>query len=168
MKLFSRLVQTVAAVGIVTAGASVAVHPFGDVKQQQSLRPMFNEATIDASTQRLFERACQNCHSEQTAWPSYSYVAPASWLLERDVMRARKHMNLSRWDEYSVTQRETLLAAIGAAVRTQEMPPSRFVIVHPEAALSERERDQIYRWAHAERRRLRPPVQSSSPTGQSK
>ena len=93
---------------------------------------------------------------------------PVSWLVERDVSSARAQLNLSRWDEYSVFQRETLLAAIGAAVRNRQMPPIRFTFVHPEAALSPGDKEQIYRWAHAERRRLRPPVQRSSLIAQNK
>lgn len=75
---------------------------------------------------------------------------------------ARAHLNLSRWDRYSVSERETLLAAIGAAVRNRQMPPTRFTLLHPEAVLSPTEAEQIYHWAHAERRRLRHPVQRSS------
>ena len=162
MKTLTRIVQIVAAAAALTAAASVIVHPFGPVKTHVSIRPVFADASIDISTALLFQRACQNCHSERTVWPWYSYVAPVSWLVERDVSSARAQLNLSRWDEYSLPRRETLLATIGAAVRNRQMPPTRFTLVHPEAALSASDKEQIYRWAHAERRRLRPPVQKSS------
>jgi len=168
MKTLSCIAQTVVAAAVVTAAASVIIHPFGPVKSHGSARPVFADANIDRSTELLFERACQNCHSERTAWPWYSYVAPVSWLVERDVSSARAQLNLSRWDEYSVFQREALLAAIGAAVRNRQMPPIRFTFVHPEAALSPGDKERIYRWAHAERRRLRPPVQRSSLIAQNK
>ena len=168
MKTLTRIVQIVAAAAVVTAAASVIVHPFGPVKTHGSIRPVFADANIDISTELLFQRACQNCHSERTAWPWYSYVAPVSWLVERDVSLARAQLNLSRWDEYSLTRRETLLATIGAAVRNRQMPPTRFTLVHPEAALSASDKEQIYRWAHAERRRLRPAAQRSSVVAQNK
>ena len=103
MKTLTRIAQIVAAAAVVTAAASVIVHPFGPVKRHGSVRPVFADANIDRSTELLFQRACQNCHSERTAWPWYSYVAPVSWLLERDVSSARAQLNLSRWDEYSLT-----------------------------------------------------------------
>jgi hypothetical protein len=162
MKIISRIARTVAAAGFVIAAASLIVHPFGTVKTQDSQRPLFADANLDTSAELSFVRACQNCHSERTVWPWYSYVAPVSWLLERDVRCARAHLNVSRWGEYSVSQRETLLAAIGAAVRNRQMPPRRFTLLHPEALLSAAEAEQIYRWAHAERRRLRHPVQRSA------
>jgi len=141
--------------------ASAFVHPFGNVRRQDNMRPILSDANLDPSTKRLFERACQNCHSEKTDWPWYSYVAPVSWLIERDVSTARAQMNFSLWGEYSAMERETLLAAIGAAVRNRQMPPHRFTLLHREAVLSVGDQEQIYGWAHAERRRLRPPVQWS-------
>lgn len=65
MNTISRIIQTVAAVGLVTA-ASLIVHPCGAVKKQDSLRPIFEDANLDRSTELLFLRACQNCHSERT------------------------------------------------------------------------------------------------------
>jgi cytochrome c551/c552 len=46
-------------------------------------------------TQALARRACMDCHSNETVWPWYSYVAPASWLIYYDVERGRSQLNLS-------------------------------------------------------------------------
>jgi hypothetical protein len=155
MTLIHRMVPIFAAAAVLTAAASLFVHPFGDVRKKDNRQPVLAQANLDKPTQLLFERACQNCHSELTVWPWYSYVAPVSWFVERDVSLARAQMNLSHWDSYSAGEQEMLLAAIGAAVRNSEMPPARFVLAHPEAALSAAEREQIYRWTRAERGRLR-------------
>jgi hypothetical protein len=158
-----RTTASFTAVAVLLIAGSAFIHPFGEVRRQDASRPLLaDDANIDPVTKALLERSCQNCHSEKTAWPWYSYSPPVSWLIERDVSTARAHLNLSRWNEYSETQRETLLAAIGAAVRNHQMPPRRFTLLHPEAVLSPREEQQIYRWAHAERRRLRVPGQRTS------
>jgi hypothetical protein len=46
-------------------------------------------------TETLARRACMDCHSNETVWPWYSYVAPSSWLIYYDVQRGRSEMNLS-------------------------------------------------------------------------
>jgi hypothetical protein len=56
-------------------------------------------------TQALFERACQDCHSNETTWPWYSYVAPASWLVYYDVQRGRSELNLSTFNTNSAEPR---------------------------------------------------------------
>jgi Haem-binding domain len=44
---------------------------------------VFKEAQIDEPTLLLFQRSCQNCHSENTRWPWYSRIPPASWMIAR-------------------------------------------------------------------------------------
>ena len=47
------------------------------------------------TTEALARRACMDCHSNETVWPWYSYVAPASWLVYFDVQEARSRLNFS-------------------------------------------------------------------------
>lgn len=53
----------------------------------------------------VLRRACYDCHSNETRWPWYSRVAPASWLTARDVREGRAELNFSAWNEYSTQQR---------------------------------------------------------------
>ena len=117
----------------VLAAASVFVHPFGV---------------------RILEKYCRNCHSEQTEWPWYSYVAPMSWLIEKDVHDARRHLNLSHWQEYDAQTQHDLPIEMAAVVRNGRMPLPRYTLLHPAAKPSPAEFDLIYQWARAQRRRL--------------
>jgi hypothetical protein len=148
--------------GGVVVLASVLIHPNGPIKTTTSRTPLFAGADIDPAVLGLFERSCQNCHSENTEWPWYSYIAPLSWLVEGDVSEARSHMNLSHWDDaYPAQKKQEILARIGAVVRSSEMPPARYTVIHTKAKLSSLEREQIYGWAHAERRRLKSTMPAS-------
>ncbi len=96
-----------------------------------------------------------DCHSNQTAWPWYSYVAPVSWLIERDVYRGRNRLNLSEWQQYTMEQQQKLLADIASAVKNREMPLKQYTLVHRDAKLSDAETDLVYGWARVERRKLK-------------
>ena len=61
-------------------------------------------------TRELAKRACFDCHSNETVWPWYSYVAPVSWLLYRDVTEGRVIEPLRR---QARQDRAGLLAADG-------------------------------------------------------
>ena len=140
-----------------TAIAAVAgslIHPFGPTGPARPGQTILRESHIDAATLTLIQRACQNCHSQQTEWPWYSHVAPMSWMLARDVQQAREHLNFSRWQEYSADDRLRLLTEIGSAVRNREMPVQRYLWLHPEARLTDSERQQIYRWTRLERTKV--------------
>ena len=68
--------------------ASSLIHPFGNVRAGQ-LSNLLAGADADPADVQLFEKSCPHCHSENTEWTLYSYVAPMSWLVERDVSDAR-------------------------------------------------------------------------------
>ena len=149
--LRTSLVAAVMVLGL----ASLLVHPFGAVRAHAPVGPLLTGAVVDAETVRILQRSCQNCHSQNTDWPWYSYIAPVSWLIEKDVHQARSHMNLSGWGLYSLEEKQDLLSVLAAAVRSRQMPPPRYTLMHRSAKLSEPERERIYQWARGERRRLK-------------
>jgi hypothetical protein len=136
------------------AFCSILVHPFGAMKAQRSDKPLLLDATFDAQVVRILERSCQNCHSERTEWPLYSYVAPMSWIIESDVQRGRSHMNLSRWNGYPPDRQQEILSEMSSLVRNRVMPLPRYLLLHPEAKLSDAEVTYLYQWARSERERL--------------
>ena len=101
--------------------------------------PVIAEPAWDSlQTRALFFRACADCHSNETKWPWYSTIAPASWLITRDVMEGRATFNVSEWgrpDNEGDDAAET--------VQNGEMPPWFYLPLHPEANLSPAERQQL-------------------------
>ena len=124
-----------------------ALHPFGSVRQPNG--PSSAEVPL------LMQKACGNCHSEQTQWPLYSYLPVVSWALEKDVAEARSHMNFSRWNQYTADEKRALLARIGVKVRNREMPLPRYLLLHPEDRLTDAQIQTIIEWTKTERRSLR-------------
>ena len=145
-------------------GFASMVHPFGRLRGVPSPAPLLTGASVESPVMGIVSRSCQNCHSEKTEWPLYSYIAPMSWMIEKDVHDARSHMNLSRWRDYSPDQRQQILAEIGSLVRNHGMPPQRYLLLHPEARLSGADVDQLYKWTRSERKRLKgePPPAASA------
>jgi hypothetical protein len=148
---------------LVWIAASLAVHPLPHRMSDRAAAPLFLGAEITPSVANIFNHACINCHSEKTRWPWYSQVAPASWFVEGDVKRARKHLNMSRWDGLDAAGQRYLLTAIATVVENREMPPNRYLLFHPEAKLSTAESIDIIEWTREERRRLRGPIARFTP-----
>lgn len=131
------------------------VHPFGNAKLAHSDDRILNTAQIDPPVLAVMQRSCQNCHSEKTEWPWYSHAAPISWLVERDVQGGRSQWNMSKWDQYSIEDREQILSKIGPMVRNRKMPLPQYLFLHPQAKLSNADVDLIYQWSRSERKRLK-------------
>ena len=90
------------------------------------------------STRTLFLRVCRDCHSNETSWPWYSFVAPTSWLVRYDVDEGRSHLNVSEWGHGKQHGDEA-----ANMVRDGEMPPWFYRPLHPSAQLSQSERERF-------------------------
>ena len=114
------------------------VHPFGNprVETARGLGTLLQGANLPPDAKALLVNKCADCHSSETRWPVYARVAPGSWLIERDIVEARKHMDLSRWELLSMERQQVLLAKISHEAKSGDMPPLQYVALHWGAKLS--------------------------------
>ena len=89
-------------------------------------------------TRALAQRACFDCHSNETVWPPYAYVAPTSLLLWRHVTEGRQHLNFSEWDKGQPGFRE-----VQEQVASGEMPPWDYLLMHGSGKLTDAEKEQL-------------------------
>src|SRR3984885_5961570 len=99
------------------------VHPFGNPRAEpaKGLGTLLQDTNIPADAKAVLVTKCADCHSSETRWPVYARVAPGSWLIERDIVEARKKMNLSRWKEMPVERQEVLMAKIVQEMKSGDM-----------------------------------------------
>ncbi len=117
------------AVVLVAAFIIMQLLPFG---KNLSNPPVISEPDWDSTaTRELARDACFDCHSNETNWPWYSQVAPASWLLEYDVTTGRSFFNFSEWQDGRIMPEE-----FAFVINNNSMPPVQYRIIHPEARLS--------------------------------
>ncbi|MCB9451028.1 MAG: heme-binding domain-containing protein [Anaerolineaceae bacterium] len=87
-----------------------------------------------AETEALMRRACYDCHSNETVWPWYSNIAPVSWLVVDDVNEGRRKLN------FSTGHGEMEARELIEQIERGSMPPSKYLITHPEANLTTEEK----------------------------
>jgi hypothetical protein len=97
----------------------------------------------------IFDRACNDCHSNQTVWPWYSSVAPVSWLVAHDVNEGRREMNFSEWSGYEAEKLGKLRKEICEEVSEGEMPGFIYTLMHAEAKLTDSDIREVCRWTQA-------------------
>lgn len=105
-------------------------------------------------TRALAQRACFDCHSNETVWPAYAHVAPISWMVSHDTVEGRDRLNFSEWGvaragggeegEGGFGGRERNPAEeVGEVIREGRMPPASYLWLHPGARLTEAEKQQL-------------------------
>ncbi|MEZ5199553.1 MAG: heme-binding domain-containing protein [Bacteroidales bacterium] len=108
---------------------------------------IFEVAQVPGDVQAILEKACFDCHSQQVTFPWYSYVAPASWLVARDVNVGRANLDFGKWGELSKRKQLQLLDEINDEVSSGTMPMVIYTFMHSEAKLTQEERESIVNWA---------------------
>jgi|KBSSwiStaDraftv2_1062776.scaffolds.fasta_scaffold2015676_1 Haem-binding domain len=139
----------------------------------QTNPPVVAEPAWDSpQTRALAQRACFDCHSNETQWPLYSRIAPVSWLITSDVIRGRR-LNFSTWGvansgdpegrqpradgqgngEQGRFAEQNVCANVPGSTRAGNqaarevqrgsMPPGYYLPLHPTAKLSDAEQQQL-------------------------
>jgi cytochrome c len=148
-------VKTVAISGAIAFVASLAmarIHPFGDaglyaVKGDET--PIMEHSAVMPQMRAILAVRCADCHSMQTRAPFYGHFAPVSWLMERDIVAARKAMNLSQWDAYTPDQQQTLVAKMAQETKSHLMPPEQYRLIHWNTRITDDEISALANWARA-------------------
>jgi hypothetical protein len=131
----------------------------------QFVRPDKNESDPSYSSVELFlsetkpvpevaavlKETCFDCHSDQTRYPWYAEVAPISYWLADHIKNGQKHLNFSKWSEYSVKRKDHKLEEVIEMVEEREMPLDSYTWTHDEANLTDAQVEALITWAKAAR-----------------
>lgn len=131
MKRITRL-----GVAAVILFALIQLVPYG--RDHENPAVIAEPAWDSPQTRELFFRACKDCHSYETHWPWYASIAPISWMMQYDIEEGRSHFNVSRWGQGKQDADEA-----AGMLRKGEMPPWFYLPAHPEAQLTDAEKQAL-------------------------
>ena len=94
----------------------------------------------------VLDRACRDCHSNETTWPWYSQVAPVSWFVIDHVDHGRSHFNYSDWAKYEPREAANLLKDSCEMARKGAMPLPSYLWMHADARLAPADVETICAW----------------------
>lgn len=89
-------------------------------------------------TRALAQRACFDCHSNETTWPWYSYMAPVSFVVANHVREGRDQLNFSDWTKPNADIRE-----VERNITRGSMPSWDYLLMHANAKLTAAEQQQL-------------------------
>ncbi len=106
--------------------------------------------TISNELNQLLKVSCYDCHSNNTNYPWYSKIQPVAWWIDHHVQDGKKHLNFSEFTKNRVAIQNHKFEEIIEMVEDKEMPlPSyTFLGLHPEANLTNKQRELVINWAN--------------------
>lgn len=111
--------------------------------------PVTEEIIAPEKVSIILETSCYDCHSNETNWPWYAYVAPVSFFVAGDVNTARKHLNFSEWDKYDEKRRSKKLDGVMELVEKGVMPLSSYTFLHSDAKMNPEKVKVIKDWVNS-------------------
>ena len=135
---------------------TVALATFGALLLSQAVTIRHDNppttAPVDAppAVLSILKRSCYDCHSHETTWPWYAYVAPFSWLAGYDVHDGRRSLNFSAWSSDPPNVRQKQMRELVDEVQSGEMPPWYYTPMHSAARLSPEDVTMLVEWAKAQ------------------
>ncbi|PZU86693.1 MAG: cytochrome C [Chryseobacterium sp.] len=96
-----------------------------------------------ANIQSILKNSCYDCHSNETLYPQYSYVAPISWAVKDHINEGRKYLNFSEWGKYNEDLKQNAIEKSISTVRDFQMPLPSYISYHPKANLTQKQRKDL-------------------------
>ena len=146
MAIFSR--TKLRALGLIVAVLFVGFLAIQFIRPRLANPPVLADLQAPEPVKQIFATSCYDCHSNQTKIPWFDEVAPAYWLVVRDVKRGRVHLNFSNFGKLSPASQKGVLYESINMIRLGAMPPRRYTIIHPNAVVTAAQIAAVQNYLH--------------------
>lgn len=106
---------------------------------------------VSADVKTILEKACNDCHSNNTRYPWYNKIQPVAWWLALHVKKGKKEINFDEFASYSLRRQYHKLEEIEEQVKEGKMPLPSYTITHKDAVLTNEEKDALLAWVASSR-----------------
>lgn len=109
-------------------------------------QPARAEIQAPAHIHQFLETSCYSCHSDQRRLAWFDEIQPGYWLVRKDILTAREHLDFSTLgSKPPAAQKATLYEAVNM-IQLGAMPLPRFTALHPQARVSSAELADLKAW----------------------
>ena len=107
------------------------------VKKSENFVDVFH---TPQKVRELLKNACYDCHSNETIYPYYAFIAPFSWSVKHHINEGRKHLNFSEWTTFNLDLKKGMLVNSVNEIQQKSMPMTAYIPYHPKANLTDAQR----------------------------
>jgi len=118
-----------------------------------SVEAFYADTNPSNEVKMILKNACLDCHSSSTRYPWYNNITPVNYWLDEHITDGKKHLNLSKWDDYSDKKKDHKLDELAEEVEEKEMPLPSYTWTHGDADLSQEQIDAVVNWIKSARQK---------------
>jgi hypothetical protein len=123
------------------------IRPARNISEGRSSNHISNKYAVPANVGTVLEKACYDCHSNNTVYPWYANIQPVGLWLDDHVKEGKGELNLDEFLTYSPKKAHHKLEEVIEMVKEGEMPLNSYTWIHKNAILSQDEKTALTDWA---------------------
>ena len=124
------------------------IHPEKNISNTVSADDFNNIYPIPDSVQKILQKACYDCHSNNTRYPWYNNIQPVAWWLDHHINEGKKELNFSEFGKRPLAKRAKKMQKLAKEVKNGGMPLDSYTWIHKDAVLTEAEKNILINWAN--------------------
>ena len=97
----------------------------------------------------ILDKACNDCHSNNTKYPWYANFQPVAWWLDHHVDEGKGEINFDEFLTYPAKKARHKMEEVNEMVKEGEMPLNSYTWIHKDAVLTQAEKLVLAEWAVA-------------------
>ncbi|MBL7763755.1 MAG: heme-binding domain-containing protein [Chitinophagaceae bacterium] len=123
------------------------IHPSRNKSQGEQANNISKIYSVPPGIKTIMDKACADCHSNNTIYPWYSKIQPIDWWMTNHVNEGKRELNFDEFTTYNLRRQYHKLEEVIEQVKEGEMPLNSYTWVHKNAILTSAEKDSIISWA---------------------
>lgn len=125
------------------------IRPAKNQSTEVTTNHIYNVYATNENVKTILDKACNDCHSNNTKYPWYANIQPVAWWLNDHIEDGKKHLNFSEYGAYNLRRQYHKMEEVIDEVKEGEMPLSSYTIVHTNAKLTAEEKATLTGWAQS-------------------
>lgn len=122
-------------------------HPKKNVHPGDQPNALAKLHAVPDDVKTILNKACNDCHTNNTEYPWYSKIQPVDWWLNNHVVEGKQHLNLDELAARPAWLRYHKMEEIIEQVKEGEMPLNSYTWIHKDATLTAHEKTRLTNWA---------------------
>lgn len=131
------------------------LRPAKNVSSTKSSADISTVYRVPEEVNLILEKACNDCHSNNTIYPWYAEVQPVAWWLNNHVNEGKGELNFSEFATYTPARQYHKLEEIKEVIDEGEMPLGSYTVIHTNAKLTDAEMQTLTAWSEGIRNEMK-------------
>jgi hypothetical protein len=106
---------------------------------------------MPADVKTVLQKACYDCHSNNTTYPWYNNIQPVAFWLSLHVNEGKRKLNFDEFTNLPLYRQYKKLDEITEQMKESEMPLSSYTWIHKNAILTDAEKQAANTWVTSSR-----------------